>query len=201
MPRYCEFDFNLVLERAMRVFWSQGYESTSLDDLLTAMQIGRGSFYHVFKSKRHLFFKTLELYKRKVILPRLQLLNHPTSAIKGIGVFMDAWIRPSQDNNGYGCFITNSTLELSFTDKEVERSVSQTLILVEDALTKTILKAKRNGEISKKVSARAAARHIVCLCNGINVLTKISDRRKKMNSFKHMVIENLTAKREMVVDA
>ena len=48
MVRPKEFDRDAAVERAMSVFWSKGYASTSTDDLLQAMQIGRQSMYDTF---------------------------------------------------------------------------------------------------------------------------------------------------------
>jgi TetR/AcrR family transcriptional repressor of nem operon len=48
MARPREFDIDEALERAMNVFWSKGYEGASLQDLLDAMNIARGSLYKAF---------------------------------------------------------------------------------------------------------------------------------------------------------
>ncbi|WP_328494852.1 TetR/AcrR family transcriptional regulator [Streptomyces sp. NBC_00414] len=56
------FDADEALERAMRVFWEQGYEGASLTDLTGAMGITRTSMYAAFGSKEDLFRKALERY-------------------------------------------------------------------------------------------------------------------------------------------
>jgi len=63
MARPREFDMVQTLNNAMDVFWAKGYASTSLDDLLSSMKIGKGSFYQAFKSKHNLYLLTLEMYK------------------------------------------------------------------------------------------------------------------------------------------
>ncbi len=60
MARPREFNEEKALDRAMRVFWTQGYEGTSLHDLLGAMGISKSSFYETFGSKRDLFMRSLE---------------------------------------------------------------------------------------------------------------------------------------------
>ena len=56
------FDVDEALDRAVLLFWSQGFEGTSLDDLTEAMGISRPSLYRAFGNKEQLFYKALERY-------------------------------------------------------------------------------------------------------------------------------------------
>ena len=56
------FDPNGATKRALEAFWQNGYEATNLPELLTAMSLGRASFYNAFGSKHELFVQTLDLY-------------------------------------------------------------------------------------------------------------------------------------------
>ena len=56
------FDPDTVLERAMHVFWSKGYEGASLSNLTRAMRINRPSLYAAFGNKEQLFGKVLDRY-------------------------------------------------------------------------------------------------------------------------------------------
>ena len=55
MPRVKTFDQKEALGKAMELFWEKGYEATSLSDLTTRLNIGKGSFYNTFGSKRQLY--------------------------------------------------------------------------------------------------------------------------------------------------
>jgi AcrR family transcriptional regulator len=57
-----EFDLDQALDRAMEVFWRQGYEATSLADLTAAMKIGKPSLYAAFGNKEQLFRRVLDRY-------------------------------------------------------------------------------------------------------------------------------------------
>lgn len=56
------FDRYTALTRAMLVFWSKGYESTSMNDLCEAMQIRSPSLYAAFGSKEALYLEALDRY-------------------------------------------------------------------------------------------------------------------------------------------
>ena len=56
------FDVDEALDRAVLVFWAQGYEGASLDDLTRAMGINRTSMYRAFGNKEDLFRAALQRY-------------------------------------------------------------------------------------------------------------------------------------------
>ncbi|MDO8304000.1 MAG: TetR/AcrR family transcriptional regulator [Sedimentisphaerales bacterium] len=43
-----------ILEAAQTLLSAHGYESTTIDDIITAAGVTKGAFYHYFKSKEHL---------------------------------------------------------------------------------------------------------------------------------------------------
>lgn len=60
MGRPRSFDEDEVLEQAARAFGRLGYIACSIDDLVGATGLQRGSLYKVFGSKRGLFEKVLD---------------------------------------------------------------------------------------------------------------------------------------------
>ncbi|MEF1229059.1 TetR/AcrR family transcriptional regulator, partial [Vibrio fortis] len=59
------FDQEKALEEALKVFWEQGFEGTSLSDLTKAMGINKPSMYSAFGNKEQLFLKAVEMYKAR----------------------------------------------------------------------------------------------------------------------------------------
>ncbi|TDV34908.1 TetR/AcrR family transcriptional regulator [Actinophytocola oryzae] len=74
------FDPDTALRTALDLFWAQGYEGTSLNDLAKAMGIASASIYACFGSKEELFRKVMALYGRTSgDLPRRALRELPTA--------------------------------------------------------------------------------------------------------------------------
>ena len=63
--RHRKFDEDTVLKQATEVFWTKGYESATTEDLLTAMNLNKGSLYNAFGNKKQLFQTVV-----KRIMPR-----------------------------------------------------------------------------------------------------------------------------------
>ena len=82
-PKLLEED--QMLEKAVGLFWENGYEATSMEDLLDCMSLNKGSLYHVFGSKRELFSKTLDFFGKKsqqYIERKIQEAESPVEGIK-----------------------------------------------------------------------------------------------------------------------
>jgi AcrR family transcriptional regulator len=104
-----QFDPNEVLDRAMALFWRRGYEATSIEDLVEATGINRGSIYATFGDKKRLFLAVLDRYAEKVAKPLIAELSDadPRRAIERM---FDSIIRRTGDPSlPRGCLNTNTS--------------------------------------------------------------------------------------------
>jgi AcrR family transcriptional regulator len=79
MPRPREFDRAQALERAMHLFWEQGYERTTIRDLTEVMGISAPSLYNAFGDKRALFDEAVAEYERSAEVIAQQSTDEPIS--------------------------------------------------------------------------------------------------------------------------
>ncbi|MEJ1318421.1 helix-turn-helix domain-containing protein [Latilactobacillus sakei] len=59
-----EFETTAVLDKAMLVFWRQGYEQTSMQNLVDEMGIHRRSIYDTFGDKHQTIYRSLSALSR-----------------------------------------------------------------------------------------------------------------------------------------
>jgi len=103
MARPKEFDCDVVLDKAMALFWRQGYEATSIQDLVTHMGINRQSLYDTFSSKRQLYLAVMDRYIDRVVSRRLTVVNASSAATGAIRQFFSdvvAFAVSDKDNKG-----------------------------------------------------------------------------------------------------
>jgi TetR/AcrR family transcriptional repressor of nem operon len=80
MARPRQFEEIQVIEKLMKVFWDKGYEATSMQDLVDASGLLKGSLYGAFGDKRALYLAALRHYDRTRIQAGIDMLNAEGSA-------------------------------------------------------------------------------------------------------------------------
>jgi len=177
MARTKEFDENMILDKAMNLFWCKGYNATSAQDLVDELGISRSSLYDTFGDKRKLFIVALKEYRKKMAGTMIEMIEKSTDAIKQI--FLAATYEALEDKLKKGCFMVNSAIELVSTDNEVAEIVNGNMQDVENALCRLIKKGQDMGQFNTNNSALSLARFLFNTILGIRVASK-SDKEKKV---------------------
>jgi TetR/AcrR family transcriptional regulator, transcriptional repressor for nem operon len=188
------FARDVVLDRAMQVFWSRGYEATSIQHLVARMGIQRGSLYDTFGDKRGLFFAAIERYDRVVTAKLLATLDGPGSGKDAIRQFfrlkVDLSVEPGRPR---GCLVTNSTAELASRDRGTATRVGAVLAKIEAAFHRAVLRAQKAGEIDPTRNPRALARFLTSSAQGLSVMAKASSDRAVLEDIVKVTLAALDA--------
>ena len=173
MPRPKEFNPDDAIEKAMQVFWHKGYEATSMEDLLSAMDLNRGSLYDTFGDKRQLFLKVLDRYCTTFVGSKFSLLDQPGPALPTLRRFISGMIEGGlADPQRRGCLIANTVMELSPHEKEIAGTLRQALNMAEDTFFKVLARAKQQGELKHDKDPRALAHFLTTMMQGTIVMIK-----------------------------
>ncbi|HYX30172.1 MAG TPA: TetR/AcrR family transcriptional regulator, partial [Pyrinomonadaceae bacterium] len=109
MARQKEFDRDIVLHKAMEVFWARGYEGASIQDLVKHMGINRQSIYDTFGDKHSLFLEALDRYREIQSRKVFEILDRPGSVKRNLKLLFQEVIDKSlSDKDRRGCFVGNS---------------------------------------------------------------------------------------------
>jgi AcrR family transcriptional regulator len=169
MARPRSFDEEQVLRAAREQFWKTGYAATSLDDLMKATGLGKGSLYGAFGDKHQLFLRALDGYCVDSVSGVRRGLSGPGVAADRIravvrGAALGATTR--------GCMLVNSTAELNERDPEVQRKSRLAYGTIEDLIASVLDEAQRDGDLKADVDTRAQARVLVAVMQGLEFLGK-----------------------------
>lgn len=173
MGRPREFEPDAALDKAMHLFWEQGYEATSMQELVDAMGINRGSLYSTFGNKEQLFQAAIDRYCEQATTAMLDLLAQRGAPKQVLRAFFDAVIEQNTAAGPKrGCFMTNTTVELASKCGRTAEKVSANRTRMEDAICKVVKRAKARGN-----KPRAVARFLLNTMSGLTVAAKGTPRR------------------------
>lgn len=144
-----EFDTEKVLEAAMRAFWANGYESTSLTDLVEATGLHKGSLYHAFGDKHTLFLQSLKRYLADMRAQKTVTLRGASSPLEGLRACAHSMLDIADDdpNCPGGCMAINALVELAPHDTEVQKILAAHNDSMRGSLKKAVTAAQEQGQI------------------------------------------------------
>jgi len=167
-----KFDRDEVLGHAMTLFWQRGYAASSIDDLVRAMGINRGSIYATFGNKRSLFLAALERYGREFAAPMFAALDDPDPR-RAIERMLESIISRTSDLRWpRGCLHTNTALECPGVGDTITRTIANGIGCQESAIYEVLRRAQCEGILDPTQDARALARFFVAVAQGMNVVNK-----------------------------
>ncbi len=170
MGRPREFDRDEALDRAVQVFWSRGFERTSVEDLTDSMGIQRGSLYAAFGDKHRLFLEALDRYEERFYRDTTRFLEEGTPQDGIRQVFEQVVSDCACGGGSKGCFITNTAVALAEDDPETAARVRSNLRRLEGAFENALKRAEPASLAERE--PRALARFLTSSLQGLRVLSR-----------------------------
>ncbi len=168
MGRPREFDIDQALDRAVEIFWAQGYEGTSLTHLTAAMDISRPSLYAVFGSKRELFERVIDRYnERDDPVHKEAALDEPTIAgvvREYLHRYVDVIASPAHP---WGCLVVQSATRCSPENAEIVTLVADRRREGLRLLQARFERGQREGDASTSLEPESLALYVATVCEGL----------------------------------
>ncbi len=169
MARPVEYDRDMVLRNATRVFWLKGYQSASMADLLDATGLTSRSLYNIFGSKNGLFKAALETYYQGGFGPALAKLE----AGQGREAVQE-YVR-SMTNGGEplnGCLFVNTLADKTAVEEDAFEIVSGFFNRLEQVLKERLTYARKHQAFKGDPGVTAA--RLVVFLQGLGVYSKMN---------------------------
>jgi TetR/AcrR family transcriptional repressor of nem operon len=181
MGRKLEFNYERAVERATKMFWAKGYSAASMRELLRAMGIGEGSFYHLFGSKNRLYLECLKRYNETITRRRLEALDAEPSVRKALRGFFRGLIEDLDNpKRPHVCLMARSLSSDVLDEAELGASVKSGMKSFEECISARLEKAKREGELPLSFQTDISAQIIFTFLQGYFRVVKVLKLREEM---------------------
>jgi AcrR family transcriptional regulator len=164
-----EFDVDEALERAMRVFWEQGYEGASLTDLTAAMGITRTSMYAAFGNKEELFRKAVQRYVAGPAAYATRALEEPTALAVATAFLHGSVDTTTGPDRPAGCLSVQGALAAAPADRAVQDFLTDWRNGACSHLADRFRRARDEGDLPQASDPGLLARYVMAVSSGIAV--------------------------------
>lgn len=194
MPRPRTHDPEAALDRAMQLFWSQGFRGTSVQDLVDGCRVQRYGIYQSFGSKEELFLAAIDRYQSTVVARMVAPLIRPGAGLPAIRRVLDSLVQlGSGSAGGKGCFICNTSGELGRDETGVATRIDRYLTTLHDAFLQALAGAHREGMLRAGVDLSTAADHLTGLTVALCTLSRMPNALGVMQSMVTQTLRGVSA--------
>lgn len=193
MARPKEFDPDEALDRAVELFWSKGYEATSIQDLVEALGINRSSLYGTFGDKHALYLAAIDRYCREVVdssAGELERAAEPLAAIRQLFLNIPA---AAARHGKRGCLLCNAAVERAPVDPDVKAEVSGGFNRLGTAFRRSLDRARAAGELETDADTAALADYLLSGYVGLIVLAKAGRKPAQLRRTAELILAPLGA--------
>ncbi|WP_329520285.1 TetR/AcrR family transcriptional regulator [Spirillospora sp. NBC_01491] len=180
MARTREFDTGAAVAAAMDVFWDRGYEATSIQDLVEATGVGRGSLYAAFGSKDGLYEAALRHYAAHSTGRMAERLGREAPVRTVLRDLLYSVVEDIVADPGRrGCLMTNTAVERLPRDPTAGAIVGAAFDRAAESVTAALRRGRAAGELPPDTDLTALADLFTTVIQGLRVQGKTgADRRR-----------------------
>ena len=164
-------DFNLdeALDRAMRLFWRNGYLGTSISDLTEALGISRASLYAAFGNKEELYKKALDRYGAGPSCYQREAVEKPTAYAVVEHVLNGVIESALHPRNPRGCMWVVGLLSCGDPESTVKQDLIARRAADEERLVKRFKRSVAEGDLPRVADPKALTRYLGTVNFGLAV--------------------------------
>ncbi len=183
-----EFALSDALDRALPIFWRDGYEGASVSELAEAMGISKPSLYAAFGDKEGLYLQALQRYGEQREAHRRHVLDAQPDARLAIESFLlsvvAAYTDPALPG---GCMVVSgtSTCDGAAVPESVKQALCSALQVGASSIESRLERAQREGALAPTVDVAALATYFNTVIAGLGVQAKGGASRTALGEVVH----------------
>ncbi len=185
-----------ILQTAYTMIHQNGYEQTSVDDIIRKAGVSKSNFYYHYRSKQVLGLAVLEKRIENYVADVLEktLTNERLSPLKRLDSFYEEVISIHQSNKcRYGCPFGNLALELSAKNNRFRKRLEEFFQFWQQNIESCLQEGVRIGEFSDKFNTRIFSELILSHLHGAVLMTKTYKRINPLETGSKEIINLLKA--------
>jgi TetR/AcrR family transcriptional repressor of nem operon len=182
-----------IVQTGAELIHRKGYHATGLQEILSAANVPKGSFYNHFKSKEDFGLQVIDYFVDFFDQFCKDILKDSThSPLSRLERLLDRFMELF-DSMGYtcGCPVGNLAQEMGDLSPVFQKKLSKAIDKMLDDYDIILSQAQAAGEISRDMDTKEAARFIVSSWHGALIHMKVSGDMEPLKNHKKFVLNHV----------
>lgn len=192
MGRHKHYDRNEVAQKAMAVFWRDGFHGASTQALVEAMGVNRFSVYAEFGNKQNLYEAALAVYDKEVVDRHFRALESSEAGLMDVQALLNGVASAAGEaGSELGCFMCNSATERAPYDLGSQGFVHRHVHRLGGALSHALSNAQKAEHIRADVDTEQQGQFLATLVMGLYVLLRAKVSPKVLQASTQAALQHL----------
>ena len=171
------FDADLTLMQIYKIFRSNGFAGTSLDDIAQATGLNRPSLYAAFGDKRTMYLAAIGIVRDSIAASADRL----DAADLGLRATLDLWLKGgvkaylAGDNGPGGCLAICTAVAESVSDAEIRSSLDDVLGVIDERVARWFERADMSDPLGR-------ARLVAAVMHSLSIRARAGQPREVLNA-------------------
>lgn len=161
-----------VVKVATELFWRDGYDDTSIADIVAATGVNRYAIYSDFGGKRDLFLAALQNYYNECAAIYIPIVyNEGKSALSRVREMLEVY-RDELSRKHEGCLMAQVAVSMARSDVKIQEDVTNYFALILEHMSAPLREAAEQGALNPNLTPEAAAQIVFDAKMSMNLLAR-----------------------------
>lgn len=168
-----------ILQKAYELIYANGYQTTSIDEIIATTEVTKGAFFYHFKNKDEMGIAIINEVLKPLTANFLEPLKNEEDPLGSIYSLIDNLLMKNDFLKvEYGCPVGNFTQEMTPWNAAFNKVMNELTQQWTKAMITSIEKGKKNGLLRNDVNAKQVTLFVISGYWGIRNFGKLDNSKK-----------------------
>ena len=177
-----EFDPDAALDRAVELFWADGFDGVDVERIAEAAGVTKPSLYRLFGDKAAIFLHALRRYGETIGAAPLAAFDAQPDISDAVKALLEASVHAATtEGRASGCLIACVAAAQAGRSEKIRLAVASGLATLTEMLAKRFGQEMADGRLSASMSAETRSRLLVDLMQGLVLRARAGASRAELS--------------------
>jgi len=165
----------MILQTALKLIYRQGYQATSIDEIIASTAVTKGAFFYHFKNKEEMGLAVINEILYPGMAPYLKMAFSKTGDIRTDLYEMSKELLNDKQRFivEYGCPAVNLIEEMAPINPSFRKALMRIMDEWQDDIKTAIIKAQTEGQLDGSHDAKSIALYVIACYAGARNMGKM----------------------------